>query len=187
MFIVSFYQFKMKTCVIKIARVITQMAKRAGILSRVMSDGLRSHDIESEARMAWKFACSSKLIRLRTPSRGSKTSGAVIRKTLPMVDDPFNIRNCIKWAWRTFPEIAMLRLIHIHLQPGLRLFTLRSAISSSILLCMAASKYSREKKQKVLVLSYLLLGIYSSQDQASWVSFYVYFPQRQWWEHLRSF
>ncbi|CAH3155639.1 unnamed protein product [Pocillopora meandrina] len=50
--------FKMKTCVIQIARVITQMAKRTGILSRVMSDGLRSHDIESEARMAWKFACS---------------------------------------------------------------------------------------------------------------------------------
>lgn len=96
MFIVSFYQFKMKTCVIQIARVITQMAKRAGILSRVMSDGLRSHDIESEARMAWKIACSSKLIRLRAPLRGCKTSGAVTRKTLPVVDDPFNIRNCIK-------------------------------------------------------------------------------------------
>ncbi|XP_058943072.2 uncharacterized protein [Pocillopora verrucosa] len=41
-----------------IVQVITQMAKRAGILSRVMSDGLRSHDIEYEARMAWKFACS---------------------------------------------------------------------------------------------------------------------------------
>lgn len=115
MLIVSFYQFKMKTCVIQIARVITQMAKRAGILSRVMSDGLRSHDIEYEARMAWKFACSSKLIRWRTPLRGSKTSGAVIRKTLPVVDDPFNIRNCIKWAWRTFPEITLLRLIHIHI------------------------------------------------------------------------
>lgn len=70
MFIASFYQFKMKTCVIQIARVITQMAKRAGILSRVMSDGLRSHDTESEARMAWKFACSSKLIRLRAPFKG---------------------------------------------------------------------------------------------------------------------
>lgn len=61
--------------------------------------------------------------------------------------------------------------IYTHLQPGLRLFTLRRAISSSILLCMVASKYSRGKKQRAIVLSYLLLGIYSSQDQASWVSF----------------
>lgn len=62
---------------VDIEHVIAQMAERAGIPSRVMSYGLTSPDLESEARTAWKYACSSKLLRCRAPLRGIRTSSAV--------------------------------------------------------------------------------------------------------------
>lgn len=67
------------------------MVKRVGIFLRVMSDGLRSYDIEFEVCMVWKFVCFSKLIRLRVFLRGCKILGVVIRKILFVVDDFFNI------------------------------------------------------------------------------------------------
>jgi len=44
----------------EVAGFIEQMANKAGIPSSVMRDGLSNKTLEWQARLAWKYACSSK-------------------------------------------------------------------------------------------------------------------------------